>query len=61
LTRPPRGRCLIALRLAERVGVEEEEHAAIYYAKIDASSRAVAGLFAVQHGLLPDDELSAVP
>ncbi len=29
------------------------------YAKIDASSRATASLFAVQHGLLPDGELIA--
>ena len=29
------------------------------YAKIDASSRAVASLFAVQHGLLPDEEVSS--
>jgi DNA-binding CsgD family transcriptional regulator len=27
------------------------------YAKIDASSRAIASLFAAQHGLLPDDEV----
>jgi HD-GYP domain-containing protein (c-di-GMP phosphodiesterase class II) len=36
-------------------------HVEHIYAKIDASSRAAASLFAVQHGLLPDDELSAVP
>jgi HD-GYP domain-containing protein (c-di-GMP phosphodiesterase class II) len=29
------------------------------YAKIDASSRATASLFAVQHGLLPEEEFSA--
>jgi DNA-binding CsgD family transcriptional regulator len=27
------------------------------YAKIDASSRATASLFAMQHGLLPEEEL----
>ena len=32
-------------------------HAEHIYAKIDASSRATASLFAVQHGLLPEDEL----
>jgi DNA-binding CsgD family transcriptional regulator len=26
------------------------------YVKIDASSRAAASLFAMQHGLLPDEE-----
>ena len=31
------------------------------YAKIDASSRATASLFAMQHGLLPEDELVAEP
>jgi HD-GYP domain-containing protein (c-di-GMP phosphodiesterase class II) len=30
------------------------------YAKIDASSRATASLFAVQHGLLPEDEFVAL-
>ena len=30
-------------------------HVEHIYAKIDASSRAAAGLFAVQHGLLPED------
>jgi DNA-binding NarL/FixJ family response regulator len=28
------------------------------YAKIDATSRASAALFAMQHGLLPDEELA---
>ena len=27
------------------------------YAKIDASSRATASLFAMQHGLLPEEQL----
>jgi DNA-binding CsgD family transcriptional regulator len=31
------------------------------YSKIDASSRATASLFAVQHGLLPVDEFEPVP
>jgi HD-GYP domain-containing protein (c-di-GMP phosphodiesterase class II) len=31
------------------------------YAKIDTSSRATASLFAMQHGLLPEDELVAEP
>jgi HD-GYP domain-containing protein (c-di-GMP phosphodiesterase class II) len=31
-------------------------HVEHIYAKIDASNRASAGLFAVQHGLLPEDE-----
>jgi DNA-binding CsgD family transcriptional regulator len=30
-------------------------HATSIYAKLDVSSRAEAGLFAVQHGLLPED------
>ncbi len=34
------------------------KHVEHIYAKIDASSRAAAGLFAMQHGLLPDDELA---
>ena len=29
------------------------------YAKIDASSRATASLFAMQHGLLPEEEFAA--
>ena len=31
------------------------------YAKIDTSSRATASLFAMQHGLLPEDELVGEP
>ncbi len=34
------------------------KHVEHIYAKIDASSRAAAGLFATQHGLLPEDELA---
>jgi HD-GYP domain-containing protein (c-di-GMP phosphodiesterase class II) len=33
-------------------------HVEHIYTKIDASSRAAAGLFAVQHGLLPDQEVA---
>ena len=35
-------------------------HVEHIYAKIGASSRAAAAMFAVQHGLLPEDEI-AVP
>ena len=34
-------------------------HAEHIYAKINASTRAAAGLFAMQHGLLPEEEFSA--
>ena len=34
------------------------KHVEHIYAKIDASSRAAAGLFAMRHGLLPDEELA---
>jgi HD-GYP domain-containing protein (c-di-GMP phosphodiesterase class II) len=34
-------------------------HVERIYAKIDASNRAAAGLFAVQHGLLPEEEFAA--
>jgi HD-GYP domain-containing protein (c-di-GMP phosphodiesterase class II) len=34
-------------------------HVEHIYAKIDASNRAAAGLFAMQHGLLPEEELVA--
>ena len=33
-------------------------HVEHIYTKIDASSRAAAGLFAMQHGLLPEEELA---
>jgi HD-GYP domain-containing protein (c-di-GMP phosphodiesterase class II) len=36
-------------------------HVEHIYSKIDASTRAMASLFAVQHGLLPDPELMAPP
>jgi DNA-binding NarL/FixJ family response regulator len=34
-------------------------HAEHIYAKINASTRAAAGLYAMQHGLLPEEELPA--
>jgi DNA-binding NarL/FixJ family response regulator len=36
-------------------------HVEHIYAKIDASTRAAASLFAVQHGLLPEEEFVRVP
>ncbi len=36
-------------------------HVEHIYAKIDASSRAAASLFAMQHGLLPDEEFAPKP
>jgi HD-GYP domain-containing protein (c-di-GMP phosphodiesterase class II) len=36
-------------------------HAEHIYAKIDAPTRAAAGLFAMQHGLLPEEELVSPP
>jgi hypothetical protein len=44
--------CLIALPIAERLGLDE--------AAIGASSRAAAGLYAAQHDL-PADEEAATP
>jgi DNA-binding NarL/FixJ family response regulator len=35
------------------------EHVEHIYAKTDASNRAAAGLFAMQHGLLPEEHLVA--
>ena len=49
--------------IAERLVIQPKtvgNHVEHIYAKIDASSRAAASLFAVQHGLLPEDELAAV-
>ena len=46
--------------IAERLTISPKTagtHVEHIYAKIDASSRAVASLFAVQHGLLPDEAL----
>ena len=36
-------------------------HVEHIYAKIDASSRAAASLFAVHNGLLPEDDAPAAP
>ena len=51
--------------IAERLVISPKtvgNHAEHIYAKIDASSRAAAGLFAMQHGLLPEEEFpAAVP
>jgi HD-GYP domain-containing protein (c-di-GMP phosphodiesterase class II) len=49
--------------IAERLVIQPKtvgNHVEHIYAKIDASSRAAASLFAVQHGLLPEDEPVAV-
>jgi DNA-binding CsgD family transcriptional regulator len=46
--------------IAQRLSISPKTagtHIEHIYAKIDASSRAVASLFAVQHGLLPDEEI----
>jgi len=47
--------------IAERLVISPKtvaNHAEHIYAKIDASTRAGAGLFAMQHGLLPEEEFS---
>ena len=49
-------------RIAERLVITPKtagNHVEHIYAKIGASSRAGAALFAVQHGLLPEDEAAA--
>lgn len=48
--------------IAERLVISPKtvgSHVEHIYAKIDASSRATASLFAMQHGLLPEEELAA--
>jgi DNA-binding CsgD family transcriptional regulator len=48
--------------IAERLVISPKtagSHVEHIYAKIDASSRAMASLFAVQHGLLPDEQLAS--
>ena len=48
--------------IAERLVISPKtvaNHAEHIYAKIDASTRAAAGLFAMQHGLLPEEEFPA--
>ena len=45
--------------IAERLVISPKtagNHIEHIYAKIDASSRATASLFAMQHGLLPEEE-----
>jgi DNA-binding NarL/FixJ family response regulator len=49
-------------QIAERLVISPKtvgNHVEHIYSKIDASTRAAAGLFAMQHGLLPEEELSA--
>jgi HD-GYP domain-containing protein (c-di-GMP phosphodiesterase class II) len=51
-------------QIAQRLVISPKtagNHIEHIYAKIDASSRATASLFAMQHGLLPEDELVAEP
>ena len=48
--------------IAERLVISPKtvaNHAEHIYAKINASTRAAAGLFAMQHGLLPEEEFPA--
>lgn len=50
--------------IAERLVISPKtvgKHVEHIYAKIGASSRAAAGLFATQHGLLPEEELAPAP
>ena len=49
-------------QIAERLVITPKtagNHVEHIYAKIDASNRATAGLFAMQHGLLPEEEIAA--
>jgi len=49
-------------QIAERLVITPKtagNHVEHIYAKIDASSRAAAAMFAVQHGLLPEEKLAA--
>ena len=48
-------------QIAERLVITPKtagNHVEHIYAKIDASSRAAAAMFAVQHGLLPEERLA---
>ena len=48
-------------QIAERLVITPKtagNHVEHIYAKIDASSRAAAAMFAVQHGLLPEEKLA---
>jgi DNA-binding NarL/FixJ family response regulator len=50
-------------QVAERLVVTPKtagNHVEHIYAKIGASSRAAAAMFAVQHGLLPEDKMAAL-
>jgi len=47
---------VLALFISAKTVANHIEH---IYAKIDASTRAGAGLFAMQHGLLPEHEFPA--
>jgi DNA-binding NarL/FixJ family response regulator len=50
--------------IAERLVISPKtvsNHVEHIYAKIGASSRAAAGLYAMQHGLLPEEELAPTP
>jgi DNA-binding NarL/FixJ family response regulator len=49
-------------QIAERLVITPKtagNHVEHIYAKIDASNRAAAALFAVQHGLLPEERTAA--
>jgi DNA-binding NarL/FixJ family response regulator len=49
-------------QIAERLVITPKtagNHVEHIYAKIDASSRAAAAMFAVQHGLLPEEAVAA--
>jgi len=49
-------------QIAERLVISPKtvgNHIEHIYEKIDASTRATASLFAMQHGLLPEEELAA--
>jgi DNA-binding CsgD family transcriptional regulator len=50
--------------IAERLVISPKtvaNHVEHIYAKIGASNRAAAGLFAMQHGLLPEERLASAP
>jgi len=51
-------------QIAERLVITPKtagNHVEHIYAKIDASSRASAAMFAVQHGLIPEEKLASTP
>ena len=51
-------------QIAERLVITPKtagNHVEHIYAKIDASNRAAAAMFAVQHGLLPEERTAAAP